>query len=553
MVEKGGKNSKVLLIESDMYYRDLYRELLRPHFDLHIATHQQSRAFLVNNKGCIASIITDCYHRYRDSLRRDGLSLLRYSRAQGLLAPFILLAEFKDKYLDWESDQYGVFELLYKGAGDFHTRLLATLRVAVEFHEYQIQRQLQESDISDKLGTIPNITPIKWDYTDANLYDAFFEIDSNLNQFCYANSWAYICQAARKNGHKFFDGNSLITITGQRRGEDIKFEIIRPLGQYAAKKAYQLAQQLKKHSNCPIIFKRLEPTQFKSLVERGCRVLEQPQTKRLVDFFDDVHPQVVLDLNAFLGSLNLPQMAWFRKGLRQFANNNYTIKELKPHLFGDVRHVLSVWKKSFISRYEKRGEFSSVPEDDAYYFDPYLPFVEHFGRSTKREASIATIIYVDDIPAGFSFLSRISDSCLAMYANVADTKHNGISYFMLYQNFLRALWSGYTFINLGGTEASTLYDFFYRLTAGQLEGDFTGSSHILWKGLSLADLDKVMGDVRSNIRKKIGKDQTALRRQLSQLDAEYFFTKMSEDSEKIRVHKNLIPRNQVLERKCLVL
>jgi hypothetical protein len=497
--------------------------------------------------------VSDCYHRYGASLRRDGLSLLRYARTQGILAPFILLAEFKDDYLSCESDHYNVFDFLYKGAADFHTRLIESLRVAAEFHQYHLQRQTNNSAISEKLCAIPNITPIKWDYIDANLYEAFFEIDGKLNQFCYANSWAYICQAARKNGHKFFDGNSLITITAQEKDEGVQFEIIRPLGQYAAKKAFMLAQQLKKHTKLPIILKRLEPAQSKSLLERGCRVLEQPQTKRLEDYFDDIHPQVVLDLNAFLGSLNLPQMAWFRKGLRQFANNNYTIKDLKPHLFTDVRQVLAEWKKSLISRYTRRDEFSSVPEDDAYYFDPYLPFVEHFGRSTKREADIATIIYVDDVPAGFSFLARVSDSCLAMYANVADTKHKGISYFMLYQNFLRALWSGYSFVNLGGTEASTLYDFYYRLTAGHLEGNFTGSSHLLWNDLSLAELDRVIGDIRRGIRKKVGKDQPSVRKLLSQLDAEYFFTKIAERSEKIKVHKNPIPRSQVLERKYLVL
>lgn len=49
-----------------------------------------------------------------------------------------------------------------------------------------------------------------------------------------------------------------------------------------------------------------------------------------------------------------------------------------------------------------------------------------------------------------------------MYANIGDTYFDGLPYFMLYQNFLRALWAGYTHVNLGGTETKSLFDFYCR-------------------------------------------------------------------------------------------
>ena len=52
---------------------------------------------------------------------------------------------------------------------------------------------------------------------------------------------------------------------------------------------------------------------------------------------------------------------------------------------------------------------------------------------------------------------------MGMYANLGDTDYEGIAEFMLYQNLTKAFWSGYKYVNLGGTESKYLYNFYKRL------------------------------------------------------------------------------------------
>lgn len=548
---------EILIIENDSNYQQFYRKILKQHFRVHLTTIHESWEAL--NRGDIIAVVANCRTRRGERLAMDGFSLIRRARSQGSLVPFIFLVDAIDDYILWEADQNGAFEVIRKGTPDFSLRLLRSLQIAADFFKYKLKWHGQRHRaIGEVLYNLPHLSPIVWNNRDEHLYDAFFEIDSRSNKFCYANSWAYICQAARRNGHKFFDGKTLITIEASEKNNGAyEFEIIRPLGQQATRKAFELATALKTLTTRPIIFKRLEDEQFKSLQQRGCQVLEKPASGRLEDYFDDIHPQVVVDLNKFIFNINMPEMAWFRRGLRQFTRRNYTIKDLKPSQYQDVRTVLARWKRSFVSRYEKKSDFTVIPLEDDYYFDPYLPFVEYFGRVSKRNQNIASIFYLDQVPVGFSFLVRVSESCMAMYANVADTYFDGLSYFMLYQNFFRALWAGYSFVNLGGTESKSLYDFYCRLLGEARE---TPSKELYLSSLdelTIKDLTRTIDVLREQIRKSKIKtggliDDKKLEEELSNVGMIKLFNVLAGKESKVTVREISNDDHQIISKNNLI-
>lgn len=553
--------AEVLVVENDPNYRRHYRNILRQHFRPRMTTSERGRTAL--NRTSVVAVVANCRTRHGEHLAMDGFSLLRYARAQGNVVPFIFLADAIDDDLLAEADHHGAFEVIRKGQADFSSRLLKSLYVAADYYTYQKQRQQRHAALCQALGQIPHVSSINWDSRDEGLYDAFFEIDSRSNKFCYANSWPYICQAARRNGHKFFDGKTLITIEATERNDgSYEFGLIRPLGQQAAKKAYELAITLKSLTKRPIIFTRLEPEQFNNLLQRGCRVLENPATGNLEDYFDDIHPQVVVDLNKFVLNLSLPEMAWFRRGLRQFTKENYTIQDLQPSHYQEVRDVLVRWKRSFVGRYKKKPDFTTIPLDDSYYFDPYLPFVEYFGRTSQRKKKIATIFYADNNPVGFSFLVRVSECCMAMYANVGDTYFDGLANFMLYQNFLRAFWAGYTHINLGGTETKSMYEFYHKLTgrsAADPTPEFSEFCFLRWNSLSMRELMNALKQLQEGVKRKKARTNNAVTEQV--LENEFlslnfpslFETMLIQQKKNFSFYHASLSKTMILDRKYLIL
>lgn len=553
--------TKILIVENDLDNRRLYRKILRRHFRMRTTTSPRGKSAIRENG--IAAVVANCRTRQGEQVTMEGFSLLRYARAQGHFLPFIFLADAMDDDLLAEADHHGAFEVIHKGQADFSAKLIKCLQAAAEFCEYQKQRHHRPTSLSQALCQIPHMSPINWDSRDEGLYEAFFEIDSRSNKYCYANSWLYICQAARRNGHKFFDGKTLITIEAAIKDDgSYQFTIIRPVGQQAAKKAFELATALKALTPHPIIFARLEPEQFKNLQQRGCQILSNPGTGNLEDYFDDIHPQVVVDLNKFVFNLNLPEMAWFRRGLRQFNKKNYTVQDLQPSQYQEIRNILARWKRSFVGRYERKSDFKTIPFNNDYYFDPYLPFVEHFGHASQRNQNIATIFYVDQTPVGFSFLASVSDCCMAMYANIGDTYFDGLAKFMLYQNFLRAFWAGYTHINLGGTEAQSLYEFYHKLTGravNEERAEFSEFCFLRWNNLSVHEFTKALQQLETGIRRRKAKMNPIV--SAEEIEGELFNlrfinlfeTILAQQRENFSFYHSPLSKTLILDRKYLTL
>ena len=470
---------KLLFVEPNEELLHEMGRMLRPLYQIIPCKSLKNAVQRMKNYADYATIISNANLHPKDHSLINGLSLVRMSQTATPPVPIILYTDDVNPIVKIEAQNYGTFKLLDQSKPEFKKNLIEAVNYSIKIQNWKLTQfyDLQNNDqIRTAFKEIPKLKPISWNYAEENLYNSFFESRSSdpYDPYRYANSWAYICQAARNNGHKFFDGSCLITIATENDPvkNDVQFVIINPLGRGAVKKTLDIAGKLKTISGNPVIIKKISSEQEEYfLLSSRCRILPKPLSKRLVDQYDDIHPQVVVNLKAFINNLTLSKKSinnkWkeknFNRNLKKFSRENYTIKTTAPELFEDFLEVVLKWKRSFMKRYTLHGEFTDIPEDDRYYIDPYFPIFDYFSKNIDNRNTISSLIYVDNIPVGFSFLSRVSKICVGMYANIGDTNYEGLAEFMLYQNLTKAYWAGYKYVNLGGTESRYLYDFYRKL------------------------------------------------------------------------------------------
>jgi len=410
-------------------------------------------------------VITNLNLHRKDHTFMDGLSVLRHFHSRQHKTPVIIYTDDLNILNLNEIHTFKPYKILDSSKINFNENLLQSVRNAIKVIEWreQFDKSIKNKDIVyNHVKNIPFVSPIRWNYHDENLYNCFFASDS-YNHFRYANNWAYILQATRANGYKFFNGSCLLTITTNTTKDDknFNFVLINPLGEKAVRKTVELADHLGNISGRPVIIKRMDEMQEKHFLKyKRCKVLKSVKSNRLEDQDDDNYPQIVVNLKSFMYNINYDNMTNFRRNLRKFSRLNFTYLTTTPDLFEDFLGVVLRWKRSFIKRYEEREEFEKIPLDDSYYTDPYVPIFAYFSRFIDNKNYLSSIVYVEDIPVGFSFLGKVSKVCMGMYANLADTNYEGLSEFMLYHNFTKAYWSGYKYVNLGGTESEYLYKFY---------------------------------------------------------------------------------------------
>lgn len=460
------KKSILLLEPGAGSAADLER-ILKPLFSVAVCARIEDATHSLRSAHKFDVILGNLNLNEKDHALLDGLAIVRYAQFTQPMLPVIIYSTNSNLLTQPEVQKSGAFKLLDRTQPDFKKQLLNAINYAIKITNWKKKYECSKRDtdvVPGLLSQIKYVFPIEWHGYDENLYNCFFIADTH-GIYNYSNSWAYICQAARNNGHKFFNGSCLITICTDTvpDSEDFQFVIINPLGQHAVKRTLELAGTLKTISQRTVLIKKISGTQEKLLLQSGKCKIHQPATNRLAEQFDDIHPQVVVNLKAFIYHLTTEKLYSFQVNLKRFSQRNYMLKTLAPELFDDFWDVVLKWKRSFIRRYEERGEFSAIPHNDDYYMNPYFPLFEYYASRTDNKNTLASLVYVDNVPVGFSLLSRVSAQCMGMYANLGDTGYEGIAEFMLYQNLTKAYWSGYKFVNLGGTESRYLYEFYKRL------------------------------------------------------------------------------------------
>lgn len=464
---EGIRKRSVLLVEPNEAIYEEVRILLNAFYRVRRANCIEAALKEIELNSDICIIITNLNLNPNDHCLIDGLSIVRHSKLNPNCIPVIIYTTDLHPLARQEVVKSGAFKIFDKSNHDFGKLLLEAIVFARKIYDWNSKVKVSKINtaiVNKLLKKIHFVTPIQWNFLDENLYNCFFIRDSG-NIFSYANSWAYICQSARNNGHKFFNGKCLLTIATEKKDdlENIQFSIINPLGIAAAKTCIELAERLREISRCPIIVKKISKSQEEYFMSSGKFRTFRPQSKKLDDQFDDLHPQVVVNLKAFMNCTNVPQLSGFCSNLKKFSQRNLSVKTTAPELFDDFWDVVLKWKRSFIKRYEDHGEFTNIPQNDEYYIDPYFPIFEYYSKHVDNRNTISSLVYVDNVPVGFSFLSKVSMICMGMYANIADTEFDGLSEYMVYQNLTKAYWCGYKYVNLGGTESKYLYDFYRRL------------------------------------------------------------------------------------------
>ncbi|MBN2008288.1 hypothetical protein JW960_02955 [candidate division KSB1 bacterium] len=462
----------VLLIEGDNHTRSELTTFLQQNFEVTKAASVEQAIRKMERCSAFFAIITNMNLHQSEHFLMDGLSIVRYAQClPSIPIPTIVYSYTLHPLAEREAHAIGAYKLLDQSDPDFKSKLIHSLFSIVKINTKKINYEVSNADsiiVKSLLRNFSYVKPIQWNSIDENLYNSFFRIDTQ-SHFRYANSWAYVCQAARENGYKYFNGNCLITLIADRHlvNQNLQFTIINPLGTSSVRNTIELASKLKQISGNPVILKKIAPKQIRYYLEtKHCQLIQHPRSTRLEDQFDDIHPQVIVNLNAFINNLTSNRkLVNFQRNLKKFSQRNHTTQTIQPELFDHFLEVVRKWKQSFIKRYESRTvpEFTDIPHDDDYYLSPYFPIFEYYSRYVNNKDILSSLVYVDNIPVGFSFLSNVSPTCMGMYANIGDTDVEGLAEFMLYQNLTKAYWSGYKYVNLGGTESHYLYEFYRKL------------------------------------------------------------------------------------------
>ena len=69
------------------------------------------------------------------------------------------------------------------------------------------------------------------------------------------------------------------------------------------------------------------------------------------------------------------------------------------------------------------------------------------------------VILVNDTPSGLCLASPISNKCVAVYINIADTAYPGLAEYLVFEIAQRALKDGYTKLNLGHSDLPSTHEF----------------------------------------------------------------------------------------------
>jgi len=526
---------RLLLIEKNLKLRTELSTFLSHNFKISVANSIEQAIKMLNKDSFYFSIITNINLHPDDFSLMDGFTFVRHVQSLYVKIPVIVYTPSLHPLATIESQNCGAFKILDLSHPDFRKSLIDAIRAAINIllkKLYFSNSTKHSARIKETLSSIPLVTPISWNCLDENLYNSFYNADTN-NMYRYANNWAYICQAARYNGHKFFNGSCLITIATDNvtSDDDIQFYLMNPTGKSSVKKTLELACCLKKFSGKPVIIKKITKLQAEQLLKSEyCKELAKPDSSNLEDYYDDIHPQIVVNLKAFMNYLtpekkyishiglplkkiserglfvkkyNRPKapdifkvqekrifqveipdkIVKFRYTLKKFSQRNIVTKPIRPELFDDFIDVVVKWKRTYIRRYEEEGRFEKIPENDDYYISPYFPIFEYYSKNVNNCKALSYIVYVDDVPVGFSFLGQISTHCMGMYANICDTDFDGLSEYMIYTNLSRAYWLDYKYVNLGGTEHERLYRFYnkFKLSYGDAKSFELKTKYLIYE------------------------------------------------------------------------
>jgi len=128
---------------------------------------------------------------------------------------------------------------------------------------------------------------------------------------------------------------------------------------------------------------------------------------------------------------------------------------------GALKEVVQRWYASVKYRFS-RGLGMRVRDFNRCFLDPVQSVIQYC--FAHPEGVVGTIINVNEKPSALWIGSRVSDQCLAIYVLIADTAIKNLSDYTLYSCLRQAHEMGIAWVNLGGSEVKSLFEFKAKLS-----------------------------------------------------------------------------------------
>lgn len=294
----------------------------------------------------------------------------------------------------------------------------------------------------------PHISPITQE--DQHIYDKFFD----KSEHTYGNSWLYIIQGmygigAEGLGYKYYDGEDLISICFYPRIEnpdEVAFFMVRPLGENVAEKVSELGKFVKENFDVTVYAKKLFKDQYDELIEVGFKDIKENPWHSVAIAEDDTYPEIIIDVNKTIEkATNLGRVHQLRRSLSNYTKIINDNKYVYKSYFDYADDALELLDKFF----NQRNYLISSPTD--------------YHNIMKKKYNVnyfESLVYEDFKVIGGYISQEQNNSYASLYATITDrSENNYLSDFIIFHLLHNLQNKGIKYLNLGGSEFSSLQDF----------------------------------------------------------------------------------------------
>ena len=255
----------------------------------------------------------------------------------------------------------------------------------------------------------------------------------------YEDSWGYIIQATRYDGHKWYDPTTeSLIFFGRKSLTDQTLIIPNFFAEIADLKKVLHATQSDLSSH-KVILKNISNKNIKKFNDQGFRLYrDDEQWDSLARFDDQTYPQLLIDLKKIL----LKKGQKYRQ-LRRF---------LRKSEHATIREYNKLDKNAVLNIFREKDSYLAKPNQQMYYQS----------HAMYPDADLYKFVIIDEQIneiIGFTAFSSITSKTAASVASQFKPDSGAISIWGAYQTSMQAYQKGFMQINLGGSETKGPYNF----------------------------------------------------------------------------------------------
>ena len=302
--------------------------------------------------------------------------------------------------------------------------------------------------------------------------EAFFRARDRWGDVhAYELSWNYVVQAMRRGGWVCSSANGWAAVSRDYCGEG-RSALLAPMADSPRSFVPDAITAAVSAGAAVVRVRHLAPETAEALVGTGLFSRPSvPTSACLDDLSEDTWPQVLIHLpkerwrtesgaNELLPALPTGSaLQEFRWRVRHFVRQHATrvhVRDLTRLTAQDSDHILSTWMKSVRTRFNS-GARPPVRDFSTCFREPVESLLESL--LAGRLHSYGEALFMEDRGIGIWLGDRISRSTCAVNVLLADTTIRDAADFALYRSLIGAHQERYEFVNLGGSESKSLFDF----------------------------------------------------------------------------------------------